>query len=148
MNFPTIKGKCGDEAHKDWFMFESYSFGFHNELKSMSSDTKHPGSFDAITVIRTFDEASTQLTGVVTAKNVGTCVLQISKSGAESSQPFVTMTLTDAQIISYHVDANLTEGSLKEMISIHYSKIKIDYDPTSNKNKQKPGYSFECQLNN
>lgn len=146
MNFPTIKGKCTDEKHKDWFHIDSYAFSAHQELKTLLNDNKHPGSFSAISITRTFDEASTQLLGVLCEKNVGQCIISVPKLGSEDTQSYITITLEDAQVLSYHTDGQLKEGNITEHISIHYSKIQIDYDPMSSKNKQKPGYSFECKL--
>lgn len=145
MSFPTVKGISESENHKNWFHIDSYSFSILNELKTPFQNKNHHGNFSAITVTRTVDEASSQIMGAVSCMDIGDCSIMFSKAEIEEASSFITINLKNAQITSYHTEVS-RNGTLTEHISIHYSAIVFDYSPISGKNKEKPKYSFKCNL--
>lgn len=146
MEFSSIKGISSDDKHKNCFHIESYSFDIHNEIKTPLHNSDNHANFSSISITRNVDEASSQLMACVTGCEVGDCKITFSKSLTENIQPLISITLKDAQILSYSTKCS-TNGEMLEYISIHYSEFLFDYSPKSDLNKQKPGYSFQYVLN-
>lgn len=86
---------------------------------------------DELKIIKRVDKSSTALMAVMNTNEVlTTAVLSVRKSGGASPLPYLTVTLGQARVISYHVQSDVdSSGSptLTESLSLSFRSVDFDY---------------------
>lgn len=133
----VFKGESSSKAHSDEIEVAAFSWGMSRLQAGAQSSTKvgRP-SIQAVTITKYVDSASIQImNALLTNETIKTAVISWSKSsGANTTDDFFTVKLTNAAVVSVQVSADSEhggEGMGSEVVTLSFQRFDVDYKKQS-----------------
>jgi len=130
-----IEGESTDSVHKKEIEILSFSSGVSMAVSPNSNagfKTKERASLSDLSITKVIDAASPAIFKAVCAgQPIQEVVLSVNRADGNGGKvEYLRYTLNDAIFSNYQASGSDSAGMPTELLSIHYSKFKIEYKPT------------------
>jgi type VI secretion system secreted protein Hcp len=136
--FLKIEGIAGDSTdakHKGEIEVQSFSWGVNHPAPPASGGGGAAGkaAFEDLHVVTPFSSAGPRLLeACATGAHLRSAVLTGRRSGGKAQLEYMTLTLSDVLVSSYHSSAASADAVVpSDMFSLAYSRLQIEHEAQS-----------------
>jgi type VI secretion system secreted protein Hcp len=128
LKIDSIAGESTDSVHKGDIQVLAYSWGAKAPVDAATGLATGKSKFAPLTVTKYQDSSSTFLfTAIATGTKFKQAVLANRKPGGTAPLDFLTITLTNVNVLELTLNGGGGDERLTEQVQLNYSKIEFQY---------------------